>query len=139
MNAKQIWQTTLERLHTKTQVAIFTTWFQGTNALSFQDGVLVVGVATTFAKAHLENRYTDLIRSILAEITGSAVDVRFVVSHELPEGDEDVADLLPPPPSPLPRKNAAIVFPEAAWGHCATMECVQQARRHHLLIRLRPH
>jgi len=105
VNAKQIWQTTLERLHTKTQVAIFTTWFQGTNALSFQDGVLVVGVATTFAKAHLENRYTDLIRSILAEITGSAVDVRFVVSHELPEGDEDVADLLPPPPSPLPAQK----------------------------------
>ena len=104
MNAKQIWQTTLERLHTKIQVAVFTTWFQGTNALSFQEGVLVVGVATTFAKAHLEARYTDLIRSILAEITGSAVEVRFVVSHELPEGDEEVATLLPPS-SPFPTQK----------------------------------
>ena len=102
MNAKQIWQTTLERLHTKIQAAVFTTWFQGTNALSFQDSVLVVSVSTTFSKAHLEARYTDLIRSILVEITGSAVDVRFVVAHELPEGDEEIADLLPPPPSPLP-------------------------------------
>jgi chromosomal replication initiator protein len=105
VNAKQIWQTTLERLQAKIQVAIFTTWFQGTNALSFQDGVLVVGVATTFAKAHLEARYTDLIRSILAEITGSEVDVRFVVSHELPDGDEEVANLLPPPSLPAPKRG----------------------------------
>ncbi|HEX7734916.1 MAG TPA: chromosomal replication initiator protein DnaA [Ktedonobacteraceae bacterium] len=104
MNAKQIWQTTLERLHTKITVAVFTTWFQGTSALSLQDGVLVVSVATTFSKAHLEARYTDLIRSILAEITGSAVDVRFVVAHELPEGDGEVANLLPPP-SPLPTQK----------------------------------
>lgn len=105
MNAKQIWQTTLERLQAKIQGAIFTTWFQGTNALSFQEGVLVVGVATTFAKAHLEARYTELIRSILAEITGSEVDVRFVVSHELPEGDEEVANLLPPPTLPTPKRG----------------------------------
>lgn len=78
-------------------MAIFTTWFQGTSALSFQEDVLVVSVSTTFSKAHLEARYTDLIRSILGEITGSAVDVRFVVAHELPEGDEEVANLLPPP------------------------------------------
>ncbi|HEY3993935.1 MAG TPA: chromosomal replication initiator protein DnaA [Ktedonobacteraceae bacterium] len=106
MNAKQIWQTTLERLHTKTPVAIYATWFQGTNALSFQEGVLVVGVATTFSKAHLEARYTDLIRSILSEITGSVVEVRFVVEHEPPESDEEVANLLPSPaPAPLPTQK----------------------------------
>ncbi len=101
MNAKQIWQTTLERLHTKIQAAVFTTWFQGTNALSFQDGVLVVGVATTFAKAHLETRYTDLIRSLLVEIAGSAVEVRFVVSHEAPGENEEAISLMPPS-APLP-------------------------------------
>ncbi|HEX3384783.1 MAG TPA: DnaA N-terminal domain-containing protein, partial [Mucilaginibacter sp.] len=65
MNAKQIWQTTIERLQTKVQPAVFTTWFQGTAALSFQDGIFIVGVPTTFAKAHLEGRFIDLIRSIL--------------------------------------------------------------------------
>lgn len=102
MNAKQIWQTTLERLHTKVQPAVFSTWFQGTAALSFQDGVLVVGVATTFAKAHLEVRFIELIRSILTEIVGSAIEVRFVVSRELPGDDEAVASMIPPPPSPVP-------------------------------------
>jgi chromosomal replication initiator protein len=105
VNAKQIWQTTLERLHTKMKLAVFTTWFQGTSALSFQDGVLVVGVATTFAKAHLEGRFTELIRSILAEIVGSPVEVRFVVARELPGEDEDVANLLPSPSLPAQKRG----------------------------------
>ncbi len=85
MNAKQIWQTTIERVQTRVPQAVFTTWFQGTAALSFQDGVFVVRVPTTFAKAHLEGRFIDLIRSILSEVTASPVEVRFVVARENPE------------------------------------------------------
>ncbi len=91
MNAKQIWQTTIERLQTKVSTAVFTTWFQGTSALSFHDGVFVVRVPTTFAKAHLEGRFLESIRSILSDVTGTAVEVQFVVSKEAPtemeEGD----------------------------------------------------
>jgi chromosomal replication initiator protein len=82
VNAKQIWQTTIERLQTQVQPAVFTTWFQGTAALTFQDGVFVVRVPSTFAKAHLEGRFIDLIRSILSETIGTPVEVRFVVAKE---------------------------------------------------------
>ena len=96
MNARQIWQTTIERLQTKVQPAVFTTWFQGTAAISFQDGVFIVRVPTTFAKAHLEGRFIDLIRSILAEVAGSPVDVRFVVSKEAPgHGSEEAGQIAP--------------------------------------------
>src|SRR5205814_3920894 len=83
VNAKQIWQTTIERLQTKVQPAVFTTWFQGTSAYSFQDGIFVVRVPTTFAKAHLEGRFVDLIRLILSEITGGPVEVQFVLAKEV--------------------------------------------------------
>ncbi len=89
MNAKQIWQTTIERLQTKVQPAAFTTWFQGTDAISFQDGIFIVRVPTTFAKAHLEGRFLDLIRSILTEVAGRQVDIRFLVSKETPEARAD--------------------------------------------------
>lgn len=89
MNAKQIWQTTIERLQTKVQPAAFTTWFQGTDAISFQDGIFIVRVPTTFAKAHLEGRFLDLIRSILSEVAGREVDIRFLVSKETPEKRAD--------------------------------------------------
>ena len=82
MNAKQIWQTTIERLQTKVQPAVFTTWFQGTSAHSFQNGIFVVRVPTTFAKAHLEGRFSDLIRTLLSEITGGPLEVQFVVAKD---------------------------------------------------------
>jgi len=82
VNAKQIWQTAIERLQTKVTPAAFTTWFQGTSAHSFQDGVFIVHVPTTFAKAHLENRFIESIRSILTEITGDKVDIQFVVAKD---------------------------------------------------------
>ncbi|HVB72610.1 MAG TPA: chromosomal replication initiator protein DnaA [Ktedonobacteraceae bacterium] len=89
MNAKQIWQTTIERLQTKVQPAAFTTWFQGTDAISFQDGIFIVRVPTTFAKAHLEGRFLDLIRSILSEVAGGQVEIRFLVSKEAPASRSD--------------------------------------------------
>jgi chromosomal replication initiator protein len=85
LNAKQIWQTTIERVQSRVSPAVYTTWFQGTAAISFQDGVFVVRVPTTFAKAHLEGRFIDLIRSILSEVTVSPVEVRFVVARENPD------------------------------------------------------
>ena len=100
MNAKQIWQTTIDRLQTKVQPAVFRTWFQGTVAISFQDNVLVVRVPTTFAKAHLEGRFLELIRSILVEVAGRQVDVRFVVSKEgVDESDAINTGGEPPPAS----------------------------------------
>jgi chromosomal replication initiator protein len=105
VNAKQIWQTTIERLQPKVNPAVFTTWFQGTSALSFQDGVFTVRVPTTFAKAHLEGRFLELIRSILSDITGAEVKVEFVVAREAsseagePAGEQHTA---PGPKRPRP-------------------------------------
>ncbi len=85
MNAKQIWQTAIDKVQSRVSPAVFTTWFQGTAAISFQDGIFVVRVPTTFAKAHLEGRFLDLIRSILSEITARPVEVRFIVARENPD------------------------------------------------------
>ena len=82
MNAKQIWQTTIERLQTKVQPAVFTTWFQGTSAYSFQDGIFVVRVPTTFAKAHLEGRFVDFVQQELAAFGDADIGAAARVVHE---------------------------------------------------------
>ena len=102
MNAKQIWQTTIERLQAKVPPAVFTTWFQGTTALSFEDGVFVVGVPTTFAKAHLEGRFLDVIRSILSEVTDGPVEVQITVAKDFSTGQDN---FLPREIAPLPHKR----------------------------------
>jgi chromosomal replication initiator protein len=97
LNAKQTWQITIEKVQSRVSPAVFTTWFQGTAAISFQDGVFVVRVPTTFAKAHLEGRFIDLIRSILSEVTASPVEVRFVVARENPDQVSEPVVEIPPP------------------------------------------
>jgi chromosomal replication initiator protein len=82
VNAKQIWQTALERLRTKVTPAVYTTWFQGTTALSFQDGVFVVSTPSPFARAQLAGRFLEPIRSALSDIIGSPVEVEVVVTKE---------------------------------------------------------
>lgn len=72
----------MERLRGKVDTSAFTTWFQGTSALSFEEHVFTVSVPTTFTKTHLEHRFLDLIQTILAEITNEKVEVRFVVAKE---------------------------------------------------------
>ncbi|MBV9258588.1 MAG: chromosomal replication initiator protein DnaA [Ktedonobacteraceae bacterium] len=129
MNAKQIWQTTIERLQTKVKPEVFTTWFQGTSALSFQDGVFIVRVPTTFARAHLEFRYIDIIHEVLEEVMGGPVEVKFVVSKENPPslGDEmEETTILPAQKRTyrLPRKRAAQREKRIAEAAAAAMNSI---------------
>ncbi len=102
MNAKQIWQITIERLQAKVPPAVFTTWFQGTSALSFEDGVFVVGVPTTFAKAHLEGRFLDVIRSILSDVAGRPMEVQITVAKD---ASIEQGGFSPTEIAPLPHKR----------------------------------
>ncbi|GHO43384.1 chromosomal replication initiator protein DnaA [Ktedonospora formicarum] len=110
MNARQIWQTAIERLQERVQPNTFTTWFQGTSAYSFQDGVFVVGVSSTFAKTHLERRFTSLIHSILTEITGMEIEVQFIVARDRPEPNAPSEQLFSSPRR-LSRLNKARTSP----------------------------
>lgn len=97
MNAKQIWQTTIERMQAKVTPAVFITWFQGTSALSFQDGVFIVSVPSPFSRAHLEGRFIDSIRTILSDIIGQPVEVQFVVAKETANKPTDMSTAETPP------------------------------------------
>lgn len=99
MNAKQIWQTILERFQLKVPAYSFTTWFQGTTALAFEDDVLVVSVATTFSKSHMDTHYAASIRSLLLEMMGKEIEVRFVVAREPSDTDEALDNPTQPAPS----------------------------------------
>jgi chromosomal replication initiator protein len=87
MNAKQIWQSALERIQPKISQAIFNTWFGGTSGISLKGHLLTVRVPTTFGRAHLESRFHDLICSVLSDLIGPDVEVRFAVgqTEEPPE------------------------------------------------------
>ncbi|MCL4805523.1 MAG: chromosomal replication initiator protein DnaA [Anaerolineae bacterium] len=77
-----VWKATLGELEMQMTRATFTTWLQGTRALSFAGDEFVVGVRNDFAKDWLENRLYDLIARTLAGVAERPVTVRFVVWSE---------------------------------------------------------
>jgi hypothetical protein len=80
--ARQIWQSTLQRIQPKISQAMFNTWFAGTSGQTLCRQVLTVAVRTTFNRSHLETRFHDLVLGILCDLVGPDAEVRFVLETE---------------------------------------------------------
>lgn len=79
MDAHRIWQAAQGELQLQMTRATYDTWLKGTFAVSYEDGLLVVGVENPYAKEWLENRLLGTIKRTLAGILGHTVEVRFIV------------------------------------------------------------
>ncbi len=79
LSPETVWKAALGELEMQMTRATFTTWLQGTRALSCVDDEFVIGVRNDFAKDWLENRLYDLIARTLSGVMNRPVDVRFVV------------------------------------------------------------
>ena len=79
LSPETVWKAALGELEMQMTRATFTTWLQGTRALSCADDEFVIGVRNDFAKDWLENRLYDLIARTLSGVMNRPVDVRFVV------------------------------------------------------------
>lgn len=70
MTNEQLWQAVLGELELLISRPNFTTWFTNTFIVSFDDGVVCVGVPNEFTKAWLENKYHEPIVRAVQKITG---------------------------------------------------------------------
>jgi len=95
MNAKQIWHSALERIQQMVSQAAYKTWFHGTRAVSLNEDVLTVGVQSTFRRDHLENRFEDLVCSVLSHLIGPGAKVCFVIAP-VEETDQEQLDAFAP-------------------------------------------
>ncbi|HEY7349281.1 MAG TPA: chromosomal replication initiator protein DnaA [Ktedonobacterales bacterium] len=147
MNAKQIWQSTLERIQPKISQATFNTWFTGTSAVSLKGHLLTVRVRTTFNRAHLENRFHDLICSVLSDLIGPDAEVCFEVGqaeertetaangvshHAQTEAlrttvQEEPLEVASVPEAPRPQRQPALMTVAAARRE--RVEAAQEGRR----------
>ncbi|HEU5199302.1 MAG TPA: DnaA N-terminal domain-containing protein [Ktedonobacterales bacterium] len=84
--ARQIWQSTLERIRPKVSSSAFTTWFSATKGLALEGETLIVRVGSSFGRDHLEQRFHDLIDCTVSEQRGIETETRFIV---LPDAQED--------------------------------------------------
>ena len=98
-----IWVDVLEIVRGELNTPSFKTWFEHTAPVELtSDGVFVVGVQNDFARAWLEERYSQRLSAALRQVVGTDMSVRIVVDRSAP-GPEvaalEEADLLAESPS----------------------------------------
>jgi chromosomal replication initiation ATPase DnaA len=81
---ERAWQMVLGQLRLQMSVANFNTWVNNTEFISYEDGVLTIGAANTFASEWLASTVTRWLAGILNQ----AVTLQFVV-HEPSYSEED--------------------------------------------------
>ena len=80
MNAEQAWQSVLGQLQMEMPRASFDTWVRDTKPVSYQDGILTIGVRNAYARDWLESRLVSTVNRLLVGILNASVSVNFVVS-----------------------------------------------------------
>ncbi len=110
MNAEMAWQSVLGQLQMEMPRASFDTWVRDTRPLSYERGVLTVGVRNAYARDWLESRLASTVSRLLIGILNSNVAVDFIVSQANEEGAAH-----PSQPSE-PESEAVSADPESLQG-----------------------
>jgi chromosomal replication initiator protein len=82
MDANQAWQTALAQLEMEMPKASFDTWVRDTHVVSYEEGVLTIGVRNAYARDWLESRLESTVSRLLIGILNRRVKVVFIVSQE---------------------------------------------------------
>ncbi|HEV2235132.1 MAG TPA: chromosomal replication initiator protein DnaA [Ktedonobacterales bacterium] len=141
MNAKQLWQSALDRVAVRVSPASYTTWFKPTEGLDLSGATLSVYVPNTFACQHLRQRFADVAARAASEVFGGPLAVIFTASRPertLPGEPAPVMERVRPRPgSPAARRptrrtrqallEAPIVAPSGARAAVAQPPLPQPA------------
>ena len=82
MNPEHAWQSVLGQLQMEMPKASFDTWVRDTQPLSYENGILTVGVRNAYARDWLENRLASTVDRLLVGILNSNASVDFIVTNE---------------------------------------------------------
>lgn len=86
-----VWSQVLDIVRAELNTPSFKTWFEHTAPLEVTaDGTFVVGVQNDFARAWLEDRYSQRLSAALEQVTGVSLRVKIVVDREATAGPESV-------------------------------------------------
>jgi len=99
LNQDQIWSQVQEELRFQLAKRTYDMWLKNTSVVSADGGTFRIGVPSKLAKDWLEDRFSGLIQETLQAVTGSEVDIDFVIApsghrpaHTMFDGDDNGAE-----------------------------------------------
>ena len=135
MNQDQVWSQVQEELRFQLAKRTYDMWLKNTSVLSTDNNTYRIGVPSKLAKDWLADRFSGLIQETLQAVTGSDVDIDFVISptgHRPPmtaieadiassgheNGHDNGVEAFPDgPPIPPSELNVRFKFSSFVVGH----------------------
>ena len=81
-NLSTLWSAILAEIGKEISRPSFETWFNSTHPVSLKDRCLLVAVPNDFTRERLQNKYHEIIKKKMHEITTQNYDLQFIVSSE---------------------------------------------------------
>ncbi len=102
VTAEQAWQSVLTQLQMEMPRASYDTWVKDTRPVTFNNGVMTVGVRNAYARDWLESRLAGTVTRLLIGALNSNVSVNFVVSQPEDEAQPVEAETSSAPAEEIP-------------------------------------
>src|SRR5467141_4842657 len=80
LNQDQVWSQVQEELRFQLAKRTYDMWLKNTSVLSADNNTYRIGVPSKLAKDWLADRFSGLIQETLQAVTGTEVDIDFVIS-----------------------------------------------------------
>jgi len=81
-NIEELWQYILNEMKAKISKPSYDTWLSQTVVKGLTDKILTISVPNEFTKNWLDQRYTEVIDTLLYEMTGTELSVKFEILEE---------------------------------------------------------
>lgn len=108
MDHQELWRAALGEIELAISKANFNTWFKNTSLLSNENGQVVIGVPSGFAKEWLENKYNHYILQALQRLDKGIKGINCIIyAPERPRID---------PPAPAAGRSIDAVRPKESHG-----------------------
>lgn len=94
---KNFWEKVLATLEIELDHSVVATWLTNTSLYETDEGQLTIACHDAYATSIIENRYTDLIKEVITEITGEKFKLKFIARPEK-SGEKASGPLFDNPP-----------------------------------------
>ena len=92
MNVDILWSKVLDKLKDKLTSLSYNTWFKETKLHKLKDGRAYIIVPMSVHKKHITNYFSDIISSLLYELTNNNYDLIFLLEEEIDDEDEETSE-----------------------------------------------
>ncbi|MBO1004173.1 chromosomal replication initiator protein DnaA [Pseudogracilibacillus auburnensis] len=87
-NIEELWDYILTEMKSKISKPSYDTWLSQTEVKEINNHILIISVPNEFTKNWLDQRYTDVIDTLLFEMTGVELSVKFEIIEENVEAEQ---------------------------------------------------